>query len=139
MKITVFNHNKTPYTISKTNGTRLTIQPLGSVTFITDDEREMDYWSGLTPKYFKKYGLSVEFDSEIWHEVSATNSCVSECSYEEEVIEQEQGVQTNGYTEEQLLKMDKEDLFNICKNFDIPFKRNNSVKTLVKMILEKVG
>ena len=138
MKITVFNKNKTPYTISKTNGVKLNIPPLGSVSFITDDDREMEYWSSRTPEYLNKYGLAVKFDSEIWQEVSATNSCVSEYSYEQ-IVEQEQDVQTSGYTEDQLLKMDKEDLFNICKNFDIPFKRNNSVKTLVKMILEKVG
>lgn len=138
MKITVFNKNKTFYTISKTNGVKLNIPPLGSVSFITDDDREMEYWSSRTPEYLNKYGLAVEFDSEIWQEVSATNSCVSEYGYEQ-IVGQEQDVQTSGYTEDQLLKMDKEDLFNICKNFDIPFKRNNSVKTLVKMILEKVG
>lgn len=138
MKITVINKNTESYTISKTNGTKLNIPPFGSVSFITDDDREMEYWTSRPKEYFNKYGLAVEFDSEIWQEVSATNSCVSEYSYEQAVVEQKQDVQI-GYTEEQLLKMDKEDLFNICKNFDIPFKRNNSVKTLVKMILEKVG
>ena len=34
------------------------------------------------------------------------------------------------------MKMDKEDLFNICDNFGIKYKRNNSVKTLVGLILE---
>lgn len=138
MKITVINKNNESYTISKTNGTKLNIPSFGSVSFITDDDREMEYWTSKPKEYFNKYGLAVEFDSEIWQEVSATNSCVSEYSYEQAVVEQKQDVQI-GYTEEQLLKMDKEDLFNICKNFDIPFKRNNSVKTLVKMILEKVG
>ena len=41
----------------------------------------------------------------------------------------------NPYSEESLLQLDKEDLFNICDNFNIKYKRSNSVKTLVNLIL----
>lgn len=40
------------------------------------------------------------------------------------------------YTEEMLSSMDKEDLINLCDNFNIKYKKNNSVKTLVKLLLE---
>ena len=40
------------------------------------------------------------------------------------------------YTEEQLLQMDKEDLALICDNFNIKYRKNSSVKTLVRLIME---
>ena len=40
------------------------------------------------------------------------------------------------YTEEQLSQMTKEDLCLICDNFNIKYRKNSSVKTLVKLILE---
>lgn len=40
------------------------------------------------------------------------------------------------YTEEMLSQMDKEDLMNLCDNFNIKYKKNNSAKTLVKLLLE---
>ena len=43
------------------------------------------------------------------------------------------------YTEENLLKLSKEDLFNICDNFNIKYRKNNSVKTLVGLITTYLG
>ena len=42
----------------------------------------------------------------------------------------------NSKTKEELLQMDKEDLFNLCDNFNIKYRKNSSVKTLANLILE---
>lgn len=138
MKITIYNKKDTYHLISKTNGQRLNIPPRGSVSFITNNDNEINYWRALTPEALQKYELGVAFDNEVWNDViDSMNSCVSDVyEVEEQPITTKQ---TQGYTEEYLMSLDKEDLFNICKNFDIPYKRNNSVKTLVKLILEKAG
>ena len=106
--------------------------------FFTNNDNEINYWRALTPEALQKYELGVAFDNEVWNDViDSMNSCVSDVyEVEEQPITTKQ---TQGYTEEYLMSLDKEDLFNICKNFDIPYKRNNSVKTLVKLILEKAG
>ena len=141
MKITVYNKKSESHLISKTNGVLLNIQPFDSVSFITSDDNEINYWRRIQPTSLDRYGLDIEFDDGIWEEgVSFLNpdSCVSTNVSK---VEKEQPIvteQTTGYTEESLMQMDKEDLLNICKNFDIPAKRNNSVKTLVRLIMEKV-
>lgn len=140
MKITVYNKKSESHLISKTNGVLLNIQPFDSVSFITSDDNEINYWRRIQPTSLDRYGLDIEFDDGIWEEgVSFLNpdSCVSTVPK----VDKEQPIvteQTTGYTEESLMQMDKEDLLNICKNFDIPAKRNNSVKTLVSLIMEKV-
>jgi hypothetical protein len=42
------------------------------------------------------------------------------------------------YSEEQLLEMDKEDLMNLCNNFDIKYRKNSTVKTLVNLLLNNI-
>lgn len=41
----------------------------------------------------------------------------------------------NEYTEDSLSKMEREDLINICENFGIKYRKNNTSETLIKLIL----
>ena len=145
MKITVYNEKRTSHVICKTNGQRLTVFPYSSVSFITDDEREITFWKNQTTEVLSRYGLSVSFDVDESNNVSVADGFVS--PYAKQIAEQakpqaKQVVDVksdsdNGfYSESELLQMDKEDLFNLCNNFDIKYRKNASVKTLVAQILE---
>jgi hypothetical protein len=145
MKITVYNEKRTSHVICKTNGQRLTVFPYSSVSFITDDEREITFWKNQTTEVLSRYGLSVSFDVDESNNVSVADGFVS--PYAKQIAEQakpqaKQAVDVksdsdNGfYSESELLQMDKEDLFNLCNNFDIKYRKNASVKTLVAQILE---
>lgn len=145
MKITVYNEKRTSHVICKTNGQRLTVFPYSSVSFITDDEREITFWKNQTTEVLSRYGLSVSFDVDESNNVSVADGFVS--PYAKQIAEQakpqaKQAVDVksdsdNGfYSENELLQMDKEDLFNLCNNFDIKYRKNASVKTLVAQILE---
>lgn len=145
MKITVYNGKRSNHIICKTNGQRLTVFPYSSVDIITDDEREIKFWQSQTQEVLSRYGLSVSFDVEESNSVSVADGFVS--PYAKQIAEQSkpQVKQTaenksdsdNGfYSEDELLQMDKEDLFNLCNNFDIKYRKNASVKTLVAQILE---
>ena len=145
MKITVYNEKRTSHVICKTNGQRLTVFPYSSVSFITDDEREITFWKNQTTEVLSRYGLSVSFDVDESNNVSVADGFVS--PYAKQIAEQakpqakqavdEKSDSDNGfYSESELLQMDKEDLFNLCNNFDIKYRKNASVKTLVAQILE---
>ena len=146
MKITVYNHKRSSHVISKTNGQRLNIFPYSHVEFITDDEREIKYWKGLTKEALSKYGLSVSFGDDDSNNVSVADGFVS--PYAKQIAEQysnkpnesttQESEEDNGfYSKEELMQMDKEDLFNLCNNFGIKYRKNASVKALVAQILEK--
>ena len=149
MKITVYNGKRSSHVICKTNGQRLTVFPHSSVDIITDDEREIKFWQSQTQEVLTRYGLSISFDNEESNAVSVADGFVS--PYAKQIAEQaqpqvkqqvkqivEDSESNEGfYSEDELLQMDKEDLFNLCNNFGIKYRKNASVKTLVAQILEK--
>lgn len=151
MKFAVKNLKDTPHTICRFNGQKVKIQPKETITVNTDDVNEYNYWKSLKREQLNLYGLDVILDEDQilkannsnYVDASIVDGFVSPIAKEiasSTKVKVEEEVNTNTsddtYTEENLMKMDKEDLFNICDNFGIKYKRNNSVKTLVGLILE---
>lgn len=151
MKFAVKNLKDTPHTICRFNGQKVKIQPKEIITVNTDDVNEYNYWKSLKREQLNLYGLDVILDEDQilkannsnYVDASIVDGFVSPIAKEiasSTKVKVEEEVNTNTsddtYTEENLMKMDKEDLFNICDNFGIKYKRNNSVKTLVGLILE---
>jgi len=151
MKIAVRNLKNSHHTISRINGQVINIEPNSFIILDTDDEAEVQYWLNCDKKVLKRCGLSVVTDDRqinslassvgvsIKKDVSVVDGFASPIVEEESktVIKESTNVEQtdNPYSEESLLKMDKEDLFNLCDNFNIKYKRSNSVKTLVNLIL----
>lgn len=134
MKIVIKNAKATGHTICRATGQKVHIAPNSYIIFDTDEENEIRYWCDINPTILKKFGLIVITDDV---EIQELESKSKEDAQKDDasVCTQKDGF----YSEQELLSMDKEDLFNICNNFGISYKKNNSVKTLVKMILESVA
>lgn len=134
MKIVIKNAKATGHTICRATGQKIKIEPNSYVTIDTDEENEIRYWNEISPDILKRSGLIVITDDV---EIQELESKEKENDLKKKKYEK---TQSDGfYSEQELLNMDKEDLFNICNNFGISYKKNNSVKTLVKMILESVA
>lgn len=151
MRFAVKNLKNTYHTISRTCGTEITIDPESFVIFDTDDDTEIQFWLNCDGKVLSRCGLQVitrdnDIDSlassvgvSIKKDVSVVDGFASPMVEQEmklaTIKEVSETDKTPEYTEEGLSKLDKEDLFNICDNFGIKYKRSNSVKTLVNLIL----
>lgn len=141
MKIIIQNRKTTPHVMCTVeNFTRIIIPPNSYITLDTDNEREIDYWTNLKPSYLSSVGLAVGIDSipiesnvvsDVSESDSTHNDKVTTDVKSAEFVEHE-----SGYDEKSLSQMEKEDLFVICDNFGIKYKKNNSKQTLVKLILE---
>lgn len=153
MKVAVKNIRNSNHTICRVNGEKLLINPRGFVVFDVDSERETAYWTAMSNRDTSSYGLEIitdtskiyELESGAFNNSSIVDNFVSPIAREiaetTKVSKPDTGCEeidnTNQeFTEEKLLQMDKEDLFNLCDNFSIKYKRNNSVKTLVKLLVE---
>lgn len=134
MKIVIKNAKATGHTICRATGQKVHIAPNSYIIFDTDEENEIRYWCDINPNILKKFGLIVITDDVEIQELESKSKEDTQQD-DESVCTQKDGF----YSEQELLSMDKEDLFNICNNFGISYKKNNSVKTLVKMILESVA
>lgn len=134
MKIVIKNARATGHTICRATGQRVHIAPNSYIIIDTDEENEIRYWCDINPNILEKFGLIVITDDV---EIQELESKSKEDAQQDDtsVCIQKDGF----YSEQELLNMDKEDLFNICNNFGISYKKNNSVKTLVKIILESVA
>lgn len=150
MKIGIKNNKTESHTIcSAATGARFIITPGNYIIIDTDSEREINYWTNLKPEVLHRVGLTVYTEDTL----DQLTSCPS-ISYTVQDNQSEQtsfiggmkevpepqatetpDTQGHGFTEEGLLQMEKEDLFSICDNFGIKYKRNNSKKTLVSLIL----
>ena len=130
MKIVIKNAKATGHTICRATGQKIQIKPNSYITIDTDEENEIRYWNEISPDILKRSGLIVITDDVEIQELE---------SKEKENDSNEKTKSDGFYSEQELLNMDKEDLFNICNNFGISYKKNNSVKTLVKLILESVA
>lgn len=153
MKLAIQNMKSSTHSICRTNGLKLAIPPGKYIIFDTEDEREFYYWSQLNYSVADRIGIKIisnETDinnipmeliyikSNTCDTVSILDKSVSPVA--EQIAKQtfvhDEPTKNNGsYTEEELLQMDKEHLMNICDNFGISYKKNNSVKTLVTLIL----
>lgn len=151
MKIAVKNLNNSNHTICRISGERITISPKGFIIFDVEDEREISYWEKMSNSDTQKYGLDVivetskinELESGVFNSSSVVDNFVSpiakEIASSTAKPKSDTGNDSNSnqdFTEENLLKLAKEDLFNICDNFNIKYKKSNSVKTLVKLLIE---
>lgn len=161
MRFAIKNIKKNNHTICRTTGQTLTIEPKSFIIFDTDNQREIDYWTKLDVNIQKRCGLEVVTDEKVirflerqikqkptktkpeereYTDVSIMDNSVSPIAQQiansyiksEEKVEQET---ESEYTKEYLSELSKEDLFNICENFGIKYRRNSSVKTLVSLIL----
>lgn len=145
MRFAIKNLKNNYHTISRLNGSTISIEPNSFVVIDTDDDTEIQYWLNCNKQILKKSGLSVitndkEIDSLALNKGISIRKDISVVDgFASPVVEQEmkdnKPVNTDNYSQEHLLSMDKEDLFNICENFGIKYKRSNSVKTLVNLIL----
>ena len=146
MRFSVTNLKDSSHTICRTNGSKITIQPKSFVILDTDNESEINYWRNVDKNILKKCGLDVitsdkDIDSlqyensNVVKDVSVIDGFASPMAEQTFSESQENSPDSKNYSEENLLKLPKEDLFNICDNFNIKYKRSNSVKTLVNLIL----
>lgn len=158
MRIAIKNNNNYIHTVCRTTGAKINIEPHKFVVIDTDSEHEISYWRSLKQENLNKLGISVytnESDimrleagdtisnnriiSVIDGSVSPSNSTL--IADESETVVEDVGSikelpENYYYSKEELLQMDREDLINICNNFNIKYRKNSSVKTLVKLILE---
>lgn len=132
MKIVIKNAKDTGHTICRATGQKVHINPKSFVVIDTEEENEIGYWTNINQYVLDRSGLVVITDDEEIRKI--------ESSKDDEIKKPETTETSDNefYSEQDLLNMDKEDLFNICDNFNIQYKKNNSVKTLVKLILESV-
>ena len=165
MLFAVQNMKKSTHTICRTNGQKLVIRPNMFVVFDVDDENEneINYWKNISVDVLNRCGIRLITDESDIRKIDSSCICNGNNSFEESVsivdgsvspmvkdiasityqsdetekVEEPDKPECNGdsYTEESLMQMSKEDLFNICENFGIHYKKNNSVKTLVALIL----
>lgn len=166
MKIAIKNMKNSNHSICTTDGQKIIIGPKNFTIINTDKEREISYWTNIqNSKALSDVGLYVITDEEIIHklesepdktldrmnnpskvytDVSVADGFVSPVAKEiasstykkSDILDTISDTTDSKYSEEHLLAMSKEDLFNICDNFNIKYKRNNSVKTLVKLLIE---
>ena len=128
MKILIKNDRDVFHTITRCNGKPLELEPNG-YKVLDVSESEYDFWTNLSKSVLTTCGISIYSDeSEIRTTLSESNELVQEYVINEE----------NFYTEDQLLGMNKEDLFDLCDDFNIKYRKNNSVKTLVKLLLDVI-
>lgn len=128
MKILIKNDRDIFHTITRINGMALELKPNGYTVLDVSNE-EFSFWTNLNKSVLLECGLSVySNESDIKKVMSETNELEQEYVIDEE----------NFYTEDQLLSMSKEDLFNLCDDLNIKYRKNNSVKTLVKLLLDVI-
>jgi hypothetical protein len=164
MKIGIKNNNTFIHTVCRVNGQKIYIQPKSYIIIDTDNDQEISYWKNLKPDVAKSVGIEVVIDNIKKLTANSNDNIHTESTNDSENIDvsivdnfvspvakqiaesimpkqddkdvSEAKEDSGFYTEEQLLQMPKEDLFNICDNFNIKYRKNNSVKTLVNLILE---
>lgn len=164
MKIGIKNNNTFIHTVCRISGQKIYIQPKSYIIIDTDNDQEINYWKNLKPDVAKSVGIEVVIDNIKKLTASGDDTIHTESTNDSENINVSivdnfvspvakqiaesimpkrntenvsEAKEDNGfYTKEQLLQMPKEDLFNICDNFNINYRKNNSVKTLVNLILE---
>lgn len=128
MKILIKNDRDIFHTITRINGMALELKPNGYTVLDVSNE-EFSFWTNLNKSVLLECGISVySNESDIKKVMSETNELEQEYVIDEE----------NFYTEDQLLSMSKEDLFNLCDDLNIKYRKNNSVKTLVKLLLDVI-
>lgn len=147
MNIQIKNTKDTPHTICTVeSGTRLVIPPKSYIEIDTDDDREVGYWSCLKPSYLARIGLAISIDGipTATETVTETYSVVPNPVIEVDPVTTDTEINTKqsdeleheaGYSRDELSQMEREDLFNICDNFNIKYKKNNSKNTLIDLIL----
>lgn len=155
MKLAIVNLKDIDHTICLATGQRVVISPK-KYHLVDSSESERDYsiWFNMAPENVARYGLKVVTDEiEIcgldsgtsdtdYKDVSIVDGFVSPVAKEiaESILPERKDSgetdDTGSFKESDLLQMDKEDLFNLCDNFNIKYKRNNSVKTLVNLLIE---
>ena len=155
MKLAVVNLKKIYHTICGMGGKITVIHPNSyHIIDSIDSEREYKIWSTMAETTLQKYGLRVILDEQ---EICSLDSGISDTANKDVSItdgfvspvakaiadsilpeRKDSGKtdDTGSFKESDLLQMDKEDLFNLCDNFNIKYKRNNSVKTLVNLLIE---
>lgn len=162
MKIAVVNLKDTDHTICTTTGSKIVIRPNNYTILECETDRDISFWTGLSDETLNRYGLKVvvdekdilELDSRLsdilYKDSSIADGFVSPVAKqiadsiqagikketESEPTKEESTDDIGCYKESELLQMNKEDLFNLCDNFNIKYKRNNSVKTLVNLLKE---
>ena len=148
MRFAIKNLKNNDHTICRTNGITINIKANGFIVLDTDNEYEIDYWMNIDKRVLDRCGLAIitndrEIDSleisddeTVVENVDGVSSSANSITNDDTVNDEKTTSINTGYSEEELSKLAKEDLFNICENFGIKYKKNNSVKTLVKTILE---
>lgn len=155
MRIGIVNNNNYTHTVCRVTGQKINIPAKKFVIIDTDNEQEINYWTNLRKDIAEKVGIKV-FTNEkdiislevgrhttnrmVYADISIVGDSVSPVA--KEIAEQatkKQEPEKHIYTEEELLQKSKEDLIDICNDSNIKYRKNSSVKALVKLILESDG
>ena len=154
MLFAVQNMKKSTHTICRTNGSKLIIKPNMFVIFDADSENEINYWISISKDVLDRCGIRLINDESEIRKIQPSCICdgndsitdnvsiidgsvspivkdIASITYKSEDTDDIGG----SYTEEELAQMSKEDLMNICDKLSIHYKKNNSVKTLIALIL----
>ena len=153
MRIGIKNNNNFVHTVCRTTGQQMVINPKSFIVIDTDNEQEINYWTKLRKEVTDRIGITVVLDerdiskltneTRYYTDVSVVDGAVSPVAKQiaDSIMndipkeEPKQLQESISYTEEQLSNMTKEELFKICTDRNIKYKKNNSVKTLVNLIL----
>ena len=155
MRIAIVNNKNFDHTICTMSGEKIVIKKHDYIILDADDDNgETDYWISLKQNVLSKYGIDVIYDELSIENLILTrgttnyfNKSQSSVSVidgsDSPVIKEMQSkllksdnAQKITYTEDELLNMDKESLMTILDNNNIKYRKNNTVKTLAKLILE---
>ncbi len=155
MRIAIVNHKNFDHVICTMRGEKISIKKNDYIIMETDDDNgESDYWIGLSENVLNKYGIEVVFDeisidnlistheTSNYYNKSQSNVSVIDGS-ESPIIKEMQrkllksdDAQMINYTEDELLNMSKDDLMEILDINNIKYRKNNTIKTLARLILE---
>jgi len=165
MKIAILNKRNAEHCICRLTGEQINIEPNGFYILDTQEDREINYWLHLNNNVLNRCGLEISIDDEYIKKLKNTNqntgnktptdvsivdnelspivqeiakiTYVKEGKTEEEVPVSQTDTSTSEpeFTEEELLNKSKEELCQLCDNFNISYRKNASVKTLVNLII----
>lgn len=165
MEIVILNKRNTEHCICRLTGEQINIKPNGFYILNTQDDREINYWLHLNNNVLNRCGLEISINDEYIKnlkrtdqntgakaptDVSIVDNGLSPMVQELAKItyakgdEMEEDVSVSDtitsttepeFTEEELLNKSKEELCQLCDNFNISYRKNASVKTLVNLII----
>ena len=149
MRIAIVNNMNVDHSIYRLSGEMVRIKNNDYVIIETDDDSsESNYWVMMSQNPNNKYGLKVYTDansiSRIIREYGDKDDNQNYVSPVDsfdphafsQPVKQSDSSPKSEYTEESLSNLSRDELISIIESKNIKYRKNNTVKTLIKLILE---